>query len=173
MTEDASELPETVGVAVVTISSESSLEDDEAGGTIVAAFEEAGHGIVTRELIGRAHDNVQAKISRIVGRDDTDIVVTVGGTGVEPRDATLEAVRPLIDKELPAFLDLFHELSYADIGTQVVSSRALAGVADGVPVFCLPNSETATRLACEEIIVPETPRLTTLSGRNDGDEDEE
>ena len=85
----------------------------------------------------------------------------------------LGAYPEIIDKELPAFLDLFHELSYADIGTQVVSSRALAGVADGVPVFCLPNSETATRLACEEIIVPETPRLTTLSGRNDGDEDEE
>ncbi len=171
MTEDTGELPETVGVAVVTVSSESSLEDDAAGGAIVAAFEAADHEIVTRELIGRAHDNVQAKISRVVGRDDIDVVVTVGGTGIEPRDATLEAVRPLIDKELPAFLDLFHELSYADIGTQVVSSRALAGIAEGIPVFCLPNSETATRLACEEIIVPETPRLTTLSGPEDGDEE--
>ena len=172
MTEDASGNPETVGVAVVTISSERSLEDDEAGGAIVAAFEAAGHEVVTRELIGRGHDNVQAKVSRIVGRDDTDIVVTVGGTGVEPRDATLEAIQPLIDKELPAFLNLFHELSYADIGTQVVSSRALAGIANGVPVFCLPNSKNATRLACEEIIVPEAPRLTTLAvDDEDGDEE--
>ncbi|MHC3439064.1 MogA/MoaB family molybdenum cofactor biosynthesis protein [Natrialbaceae archaeon A-gly3] len=173
MSEDASDRPGTIGVAVITISSESSLEDDEAGEAIVEAFEAMSHEVVTRELINRGHDNVQAKVSRIVGRDDTDIVVTVGGTGVEPRDATLEAIRPLIDKELPAFLDLFHELSYAQIGTRVVSSRALAGIAEGIPVFCLPNNTEATRLASEEIIIPEAPRLATLTGTDDGDEDEE
>ena len=162
---------ETVGVAVVTISSESTIEEDEAGAAIVTSFEEADHEVITRELIERTHDNVQAKVSRLVDRDDTDLIVTTGGTGVEPRDATLEAVRPIVQKELPAFLDLFHELSYAEIGTEMVSSRALGGIVDGVPVFCLPNDETATRLACDAIIVPEAPRLSTLAnGGTDEDE---
>ena len=162
---------ETVGVAVVTVSSESTIDEDAAGEAIVASFEEAGHEVVTRELIERTHDNVQANVSRLVDRDDTDLIVTTGGTGVEPRDATLEAVRPIIQKELPAFLNLFHKLSYSEIGTEVVSSRALGGIVDGVPVFCLPNDETATRLACDAIIVPEAPRLAALA--NDGtDEDE-
>lgn len=159
---------ETVGAAVVTISSERSLEDDPAGDAIVDVFEAAGHDVVTRELIARNYDNVQSKISRLVDRSDVDILVTTGGTGVEPDDATLEAVRPLVEKELPAFLDLFHELSYMEIGTRMVSSRALGGIADGVPVFCLPNNADATTLACEAIIVPEATRLVGLAN---GDEE--
>ena len=161
----------TVSAAVVTVSSERSLEEDLAGNAIADVFEAAGHEIATRELIGRSYDNVQSKVSRLVDRDDVDIVVTAGGTGVEPRDATLEAVRPLIDKELPAFLDLFHELSYMEIGTEVVSSRALGGVADSVPIFCLPNDVGATTLASEAIIVPEATRLAALA--NGGEDDTE
>ncbi|MFC4248637.1 molybdenum cofactor biosynthesis protein B [Natribaculum luteum] len=159
-----------IGAAVVTITSTLSLEDDVAGDAIVAAFEDAGHGITTRELIERNYDNVQAKVSRLIDRGDVDIVVTTGGTGVEPSDATLEAVGPLIDKDLPAFVDLFHALAYDEIGISVVSSRALGGIADGVPVFCLPNDRATVRIACEEIIVPEAPRLATLA---DDETDEE
>ncbi|WP_255192529.1 MogA/MoaB family molybdenum cofactor biosynthesis protein [Natronobeatus ordinarius] len=161
----------TVSAAVVTISSERSLEADPAGDAIADVFDAAGHDVVTRELIARNYDNVQSKVSRLVDRSDVDLVVTTGGTGVEPEDATLEAVRPLIDKELPAFLDLFHELSYMEIGTRMVSSRALAGVADGVPVFCLPNNADATTLASEAIIVPEATRLAALA--NGGEDDTE
>jgi len=160
---DSMDESDAVGAAVVTISSESSLEEDGAGEAIVAAFEAAGHEIVTRELIQRDYDNVQSNVSRLIDRDDADIVVTVGGTGVEPRDATLEAVRPLIDKDLPAFLDLFHAISYDELGTGVVSSRALSGIADGTPIFCLPNDREAVRIACESIIVPEAQRLATLA----------
>ncbi|MFA9415725.1 molybdenum cofactor biosynthesis protein B [Natrinema sp. HArc-T2] len=169
---DSTNESDVVGVAVVTISSDSSLEADDVGEAIVAAFEAAGHETVTRELIQRDYDNVQSNVSRLVDRDDADIVVTVGGTGVEPRDATLEAVRPLIDKDLPAFLDLFHAISYDELGTGVVSSRALSGIADGTPIFCLPNDREAVRIACESIIVPEAQRLATLA--NSGtDSDEE
>ena len=164
--------PETVGAAVVTISSERSLEEDPAGDAIADVFEAAGHDVVTRELIARNYDNVQSKVSRLVDRSDVDLVVTTGGTGVEPEDATLEAVQPLIDKELPAFLDLFHELSYMEIGTRMVSSRAFAGIADGVPVFCLPNNADATTLACEAIIAPEATRLAVLSNGPAEEEEE-
>lgn len=162
---------DAVGAAVITISSEGSLENDPAGDAIATAFEAADHEIATRELIARDHDNVQSKVSRAIGRDDVDIVVTTGGTGVEPRDATLEAVDPLVEKELPAFVDLFHAISYDEIGISVVSSRALGGVADGVPLFCLPNDRTATRIASEEIIVPQASRLATLASEALEDED--
>ena len=165
--------PAAVGVAVVTISSERSLETDPAGDAIAAAFEAAGHDVVTRELIGRNYDNVQANVSRLVGRGDVDVVVTTGGTGVEPRDATLEAVRPLLDKELPAFVDMFHGLACEAIGTHAVCSRALGGVVDEVPVFCLPNSPDATKLASESIIVPEATRLTALATGRQTDEEEQ
>lgn len=162
----------TVRAAVVTITANGTLDEDEAGDAIVAAFEDGGHAVSTRELIAKDHDNVQSKVSRLVDRRDVDVVVTVGGTGVEPADVTLEAVRPLLDKDLPAFLDLFHWLSYEEIGTRVVASRALGGVADGVAVFCLPYDVDAARLTCEEVIVPEASRLATLAnGDGDGDED--
>lgn len=163
---------EEISAAVVTVSSGLSMDEDPAGEAIVASFEEGGHEIATRELIESGHDNVQAKVSRLVDRDDVDIIVTTGGTGVEPDDATLEAIIPLIDKDLPAFLDLFHALSYDEIGTAVVSSRALGGIADGVPVFCLPYDREAARLASEGIIVPEARRLATLANgeADDGSE---
>lgn len=152
-----------LGAAVVTISANGTLEDDEAGEAIVEAFEASGHEIVTRELIASGHDNVQSKISRLLDRDDVDIIVTAGGTGIEPDDATVEAVRPLLEKNLPAFADLFHLLAYEEVGTAAVTSRTLAGVGEQIPVFCLPNDPTATHIAAESIIVPEASRLTTLA----------
>lgn len=155
--------PASVCAAVVTISSGHSLSEDSAGDAIVAAFDDGEQEIVIRELIESGHDNVQAKISRLIDRDDVDIVVTTGGTGVEPTDSTIEAVRPLLEKELPSFLTLFHDLVGAELGTRVLGSRVLAGVADGVFIFCLPNDPTATRLASESIIVPEAERLVGLA----------
>ncbi|MDJ1430831.1 molybdenum cofactor biosynthesis protein B [Halostagnicola sp. A-GB9-2] len=153
-------------IAVVTITSNGSIEEDEAGGAIVDAFEAAGHEIATRELIANDHDNVQSKISRLLDRDDVDIIVTTGGTGIEPDDVTVEAVDPLLEKELPAFVDLFHLVSYDEIGTSVVASRTLAGVSERIPVFCLPNNPVATRIASESIIIPEADRLTALANGN-------
>ncbi|WP_255170324.1 MogA/MoaB family molybdenum cofactor biosynthesis protein [Natrononativus amylolyticus] len=159
----------SVPVAVVRIGSEGPLEDDEVAQAIISSLEAGGHEIALRELIAGNYDNVQGKVSRLVDRDDVGLVVTAGGTGVTPDDAALEAVEPLLDKELPAFLDLFHSLSYEELGVRVVSSRALAGVTDGVPIFCLPDDTNATIIAVEEIISPEAGRLTTLaSGSSDG-----
>ncbi|AHF98937.1 molybdenum cofactor biosynthesis protein MoaB [Halostagnicola larsenii XH-48] len=155
-----------MGAAVVTISANGTLEEDEAGEAIVEAFEAAGHEIVTRELITSGHDNVQSKVSRLLDRDDVDIIVTAGGTGIGPDDATVEAVRPLLEKDLPAFADLFHLLAYDEVGTAAVTSRTLAGVGDQIPVFCLPNDPTATHIAAESIIVPEASRLTALATGN-------
>lgn len=159
---------ETLGVAVVTVSSSRSLSEDEPGDAIVAAFEGEGHELATRELIEPGFDNVQAVVSRLVGRGDVDVVATTGSTGVGPEDATLEAVSGFIDKELPAFSQLFTRLSYEEVGTGVLRTRSLGGISDGVPIFCLPDDVDATRLAAESIIVPEAPALVDQARIEEG-----
>jgi molybdenum cofactor biosynthesis protein B len=158
---------ETLGAAVVTVSSSRSLDDDPAGDAIQSALESESHEVVTRDLIGDSFDGVQGTVDHLVGREDVDVVVTTGGTGVTPDDVTVEAVRPLFEKRLPGFGELFRRLSYDEIGTKVVGTRAVAGVADGVPVFCLPGSENAATLGAEEIIVHEAGHLAGLARRDD------
>lgn len=154
-----------VGAAVVTVSSTRSREDDPSGDVVETAFENAGHEVVIRELVADDFDRVQTIVDRVVERADVDVVVTTGGTGVTPDDVTIEAVDPLLDKRLPGFGELFRSLSYDEVGTRVVGTRATAGVADGVPVFCLPGSENAAGLGTREVVVPEAPHLAGLAGR--------
>ncbi len=156
---------ETLGAAVVTVTSSRGLDDDPAGDAIAAAFTDAGHEVTTRELIPDDYDRVQATLKHLAGRDDVDAVVSTGGTGVTPDDVTAEAAQPLFGKTLPGFGELFRRLSYDEIGTKVVGTRAVAGVVAGTPVFCLPGSENAARLGAEEIIVPEAGHLSGLAGR--------
>ena len=161
---------ETVRAAVVTVSSTRSLDEDDAGDAIQSAVEANGDELATRDLVRDDFDNIQAAIDALVGREDVDVVITTGGTGVTPDDVTIEAVEPLFEKTLPGFGELFRRRSEADVGTRVVATRAAGGIADGVPVFCLPGSEAAVRLGVAEIILPEAGHLAGLARR---DEDEE
>ena len=140
---------ETVSAAILTISSSRSLEEDPAGEAIGEAFERAGHEVSTRALVTDDHGDVQAAIDELVGREDTDVVVSTGGTGITPDDVTIEAVSPLFTKELPGFGELFRRRSYGEVGARIVATRAIAGVVSETPVFCLPGSENAARLGSE------------------------
>lgn len=160
-----------LGVAVVTISSSREIDEDSAGEAIGEIVESGGHTVVVRELINDDFDAVQGTIDRLVNRGDTDCVITTGGTGVTPDDVTIEAARPLFGKHLPGFGELFRQLSREEIGTRVVGTRATAGIAGSVPVFCLPGSENAARLGTEAIIIEEAPHLAGLARRG-ADEDE-
>jgi len=162
---------EALSVGVVTVSSSRSVKDDPAGDAIVAAFEGAGHDVAVRELVNDDLDGIQSTVDRLVAREDVNTVVTTGGTGVTPDDVTIDAVRPVLRTELPGFGELFRRLSYEEVGTRVVGTRALAGIARGVPVFCVPGSENAARLGAEEIIVPEAPHLAGLARRDDAEEE--
>jgi len=157
---------ETVSVAVLTVSSSRSLEDDASGDWLVDAFEDAGHEVAVRELVGDEFETVQATVDRLVRRGDTDAVITTGGTGVTPDDVTPEAVAPLFEKTLPGFGELFRRRSYEEVGTRTVGSRATAGIADGTVVCCLPGSENAVRLGAEAILLPELGHLTGLAARD-------
>ena len=162
----------SVAAAVVTVSSSRTAEEDPAGDYIADAFEAAGHDVVVRELIGDDYDSVQGAVDRLARRKDTDVVVTTGGTGVTPDDVTPEAVRTLLAKPLPGFGELFRRLSYEEVGTRTIGSRATAGVVSATAVFCLPGSENAVRLGVDEIILPEVGHLVGLAGRGLDDEKE-
>jgi len=161
--------PDALGTAVVTVSSERSLSDDPAGDAVVEGMEAAGHEIVTRELIEDKYDNIQQAINRLADRGDVDVVVATGGTGITPDDVTIEAVEPLFDKELPGFGELFRLLSYDEVATKVVATRATAGIVTDVPVFCMPGSERAARLGTESIVVEEAGHLAGLACAGDPD----
>lgn len=156
---------ESAGVAVVTVSSSRSMDDDPAGDYIVSTLEEAGHEVVVRELIPDDFDKIQATANQLADRDDTDAVIMSGGTGVTPDDVTPEAVQKLFDKELPGFGELFRQLSYEEVGTKTLGSRATAGIVHNTPVFCLPGSENAVRLGVDEVLLPEVSHLAGLASR--------
>jgi molybdenum cofactor biosynthesis protein B len=158
---------ETLGAGIVTVSSSRTLDDDPAGDAIAAAFEAAGHEVVTRELVPDDYDRVQATLRNVARRGDVDVVVSTGGTGVTPDDVTVEAANPLFEKTLPGFGELFRRLSYDEIGTRIVGTRAAAGIVEGTPVFCLPGSENAARLGAAEVIVPEAGHLSGLATRDE------
>ena len=132
-----------VGAAVVTVSSSRTLDDDPSGDAIAAALEADGHAVVTRELVRDEFDGVQASVSQLARREDVDVVVSTGGTGVTPDDVTPEAVEPLFDKHLPGFGEEFRRRSVAEVGEMGIVSRATAGVTKGTVVVALPGSESA------------------------------
>jgi len=156
---------EELGVAVLTVSSTRGAADDESGDAIAELCEGAGHEVATRELVEDDHDRIQKAVDTLTRRRDVDLVISTGGTGVTPDDVTPEAVEPLFEKPLPGFGELFRRRSEDDVGTRVVATRATAGIAGGVPVFCLPGSEDAVRLGTGEIVLEEAGHLVHLAER--------
>jgi len=142
-----------VSFGVVTVSSSRTLETDEAGDALVEHIE-SEHTVGARELVGDHEQAIAATVLGLVERDDVEAIVTTGGTGLSPADVTLEAVRPLFDRPIPGFGELFRYLSYEDVGPHAMLSRAFAGTVDGVPVFCLPGSKQAVTFGTEKLVVP-------------------
>jgi len=102
---------------------------------------------------------IQKTIRGMLDSSEIDAIITSGGTGITPSDVTIEAVAPLLEKELPGFGELFRHLTYQDIGSAALMSRAIGGVAKGKAVFCLPGSPHAVKLCLERLILPETAHI--------------
>lgn len=143
MTETRSFIP--VRIAILTISNTRTLEDDTSGQTLSDLITEAGHSLSARKVI---KDDVRA-IRHVVrdwtNRSDIDVIISTGGTGLTGDDVTIEAMRPLFEKEIDGFGMLFHIISFPKIGTSTIQSRATAGVMKGKYIFCLPGSPGACR----------------------------
>ncbi|ELY93169.1 molybdenum cofactor synthesis protein [Natrialba chahannaoensis JCM 10990] len=165
------ETPDTLGIGLVTVADDRTLESDAAGQVLAETFTEAGHEVAMREHVGREHDTVQSIVSRMVDRGDVDVVITAGATSIEPDDITIEAVQPLIEKSLTTFSELFTHLSYEAHGSRVVGARTVGGVTDETLIFGLPGNADAAELAATEILVPECPHLVELARDGAGSDD--
>lgn len=141
-----------VRIAVLTISDSRALADDKSGDLLAGRIGEAGHILADRALVRDEVGEIRKAIQRWIADPSIDAIITTGGTGLTGRDVTPEAVRPLFEKEIDGFSALMHMLSFQKIGTSTVQSRALAGLAGGTYIFCLPGSPGACRDAWDGIL---------------------
>ncbi|MFH1916137.1 MAG: MogA/MoaB family molybdenum cofactor biosynthesis protein [Nanoarchaeota archaeon] len=144
-----------VGAAVITLSDTRTLAEDDSGHLIRRMLEEEGHNVPLHVVIKDDKELLRKQIEVALHDDSIRLIITNGGTGVGPRDITIETVKPFLDKEISAFGVLFTELSYADIGTSALLSRASAGIAQGKAIFSVPGSPKAVELAMKRLILPE------------------
>jgi len=142
----------SLNIAVLTISDTRGEAEDVSGKRLVEALEGAGHVNAEKAICRDDAYAIRAILSRWIADPDVDAVLTTGGTGITGRDGTPEAVKPLLDKEIEGFGEMFRVLSFEEIGTSTLQSRALAGVANATFVFVLPGSAGACRLAWEKLI---------------------
>jgi molybdopterin adenylyltransferase len=141
------------GIAVITISDTRTSADDRSGDTLTTRITDAGHRLVDRMIVKDDIRQIRAAVRKQVKRKDLDVIITTGGTGLTGRDVTIEAMRPLFDKEIEGFGVVFHMISFQKINTSTIQSRATAGVVSGKYVFCLPGSPGACRDGWDEILV--------------------
>lgn len=149
-----------LGVAVLTLSDTRTLETDTSGGLLVARLTEAGHRVLHHAVVPDSVEAIQAAARAQIARSEVEVLITTGGTGVTRRDVTPEALSALAQKHLPGFGELFRWLSFRDIGTSTIQSRADAWVCDGTLVFALPGSTGAVRLALDEILLAQLDART-------------
>ena len=154
--------PKQVGFAILAMSDSRSLARDVSGEIIADMVQRAGHRQVRRDLVKDDVEAIREAVHDALYTAEVDALVLTGGTGLAPRDVTAEAVRPLFERHIPGFGELFRMLSWQEIGSAAMLSRADAGLVDGRLVFLLPGSPKACRLAMEKLILPEIGHLVGL-----------
>ena len=151
--------------AILTVSDTRSPTTDRSGQLLQDLLRAAGHAIVAYEILPDEPHHLRDKLLQFARDPQLEAVICTGGTGIAPRDTTYEAISRLLDKELPGFGELFRMLSYQEIGSRAMASRAIAGVYQNRLIFALPGSTNAVQLAMEKLILPELRHLTQLLQR--------
>lgn len=141
-----------LNIAVLVVSDTRTEADDVSGKVLVERLSDAGHQLAEKAIVADDIYRIRAKVSQWIADPAVQVIISTGGTGVTGRDGTPEALRPLLDKVLDGFGEMFRMLSYQDIKTSTIQSRALAGVANGTYIFCLPGSSGACRTAWDMLI---------------------
>ncbi|NDJ23097.1 molybdenum cofactor biosynthesis protein [Nostoc sp. B(2019)] len=151
----------TVICAVVTVSDTRSPETDKSGQLIQQLLLDTNHTVGVYTIIKDEPTQIQEQIEQLGKSSNLDAVIFNGGTGIAPRDTTYDAIENLLEKILPGFGELFRFLSYQEIGSRAIASRAVAGVYQNTLIFSVPGSSNAVRLAMEKLILPELPHLVS------------
>ncbi|MBN7135414.1 molybdenum cofactor biosynthesis protein B [Lysobacter enzymogenes] len=141
-----------LNLCVLTVSDSRTLANDSSGDYLIQSLTDAGHRLVERKLLPDDRYQLRAAVSQWIADEAVDGILVTGGTGFTGRDSTPEALLPLLDKEMPGFGELFRALSFDEIGTSTLQSRAFAGLANATFLFCLPGSTSACRTAWEKIV---------------------
>ncbi len=157
--------PKKVTCAVVIISGSRTEQNDESGKLIMQTLKEGGHQVTSYDILRNDAGAIRKKLDELLNDDSLQVIVTSGGTGASRMDLTIETISPVLDKKLDGFGELFRFLTYQEIGTGSILSRAMAGVARGKVIICLPGSTAAVRLAVEQIILPEIGHLVREASR--------
>jgi len=144
-----------IGVAILTVSDTRTEQDDKSGQLLAARVKEAGHILRDKKIVPDDVYKIRATVSSWCIDDNIQAIITTGGTGITGRDGTPEAVAILLDKEIGGFGETFRMISYEQIGTSTIQSRAIAGVINGKFIFCLPGSTNACITAWDKIINPQ------------------
>ena len=142
----------SLNIAVLTVSDSRTEETDKSGALLVQRLGAAGHRLAEKRIVPDDVYRIRAVVAHWIAEESVQVVIATGGTGVTGRDGTPEAIAPLLDKTIEGFGEIFRVLSYEEIKTSTLQSRALAGVANGTYVFCLPGSSGACRTAWDRII---------------------
>ncbi|MDJ0867810.1 MAG: MogA/MoaB family molybdenum cofactor biosynthesis protein [Myxococcota bacterium] len=157
--------PRSVPAVVITVSDTRTLEDDTGGALLAELLEGGGHQVLARVIVADEIEAIRKAVDEAIMRADVRAVLLTGGTGIAARDVTPEAIQPILDRPLPGFGELFRQLSYEEIGSAAMLSRALAGTARGRVLFALPGSRAAIRLALEKLVLPELGHLAAEAAK--------
>jgi len=151
----------TVNCAVITVSDTRSPETDRSGQMIHQLLLGAGHTVGAYTIVKDEPIQIQAQMQVLGNSSELGAVIFNGGTGIAPRDTTYDAIESLLEKTLPGFGELFRWLSYQEIGSRAIASRAIAGVYQGKLIFSVPGSTNAVKLAMQQLILPELAHLVS------------
>ena len=147
--------PTAVDLGILSVSTTRSLEEDESGQWIARRAKREGHTVRFHQVVTDDLAIIREAVLKAIREHDLRALLVTGGTGITPTDVTIEALRPLFKKEMPGFGAIFAQLSYEEIDSAAILSRAAAGVIGSTVVFCMPGSKKACQLACKALIFPE------------------
>jgi molybdopterin adenylyltransferase len=142
----------SLSIAILVISDTRTEADDVSGKILAESISDAGHNLFQKAIVPDNIYQIRSIVSHWIAAEEVNVIISTGGTGVTGRDGTPEAILPLLDKVLDGFGETFRMLSYQDIQTSTIQSRAVAGVANGTFIFCLPGSSGACRTAWDKLI---------------------
>jgi molybdenum cofactor biosynthesis protein B len=157
--------PQSVRCFIITVSDTRTESTDRSGDAIADRLTAAGHAVAGRAIVKDEPELVRGAIERQLAHPDVQVIITTGGTGITSRDTTYEAVMALLQKRLDGFGELFRMLSYQEIGSAAMMTRACAGLVAGRIVIALPGSEAAVRLAMEKLVIPELGHLVQQASK--------